>query len=155
MPVALAMIVTDVIIQKVSKLLSFESRRLHMKNLIYRMAYKFTSAWKRKIELGKRRTTVLFYIDWQRDFTRSFQRRTQNFKEPTNEQWSVRLWIVGVKKKKKKLNVLMKMLHHVCLIPFCIIDMNWYDSCKVFFKQLNNLLLSMLPQCVPDLDKKN
>lgn len=49
----------------------------------------------------------------------------------------------------------MKMLHHVCLIPFCIIDMNyWYDSCKVFFKQLNNLLMSMLPQCVPDLDKK-
>ena len=48
------------------------------------------------------------------------------------------------------------MLHHVCLIPFCIIDMNyWYDSCKMFFKRLNNLLLSMLPQCVPDLDKKN
>lgn len=61
------------------------------------------------------------------------------------------------KNKQKKTNpeCSMKMLHHVCLIPFCIIDMNyWYDSCKVFFKQLNNLLLSMLPQRVPDLDKK-
>lgn len=61
----------------------------------------------------------------------------------------------GKKKQKKNWMCLMKMLHHVCLIPFCIIDMNyWYDSCKVFFKQLNNLLLSMLPQRVPDLDKK-
>lgn len=46
---------------------------------------------------------------------------------------------------------LMKMLHHVCLIPFCITDM---ILAKCFFKQLNNLLLSMLPQRVPDLDKK-
>lgn len=60
------------------------------------------------------------------------------------------------KKKNKNWMCLKKMLHHVCLIPFCIIDMNyWYDSCKVFFKQRNNLLLSMLPQRVPDLDKKN
>lgn len=92
------------------------------------------------------------------DLKLSFQRRTENIDVPIIEQWSNRLWSGGKGKKKKRRKkgmCLMKMLHHVCLIPFCIIDMNyWYDSCKVFFKQLNNLLLSMLPQRVPDLDKK-
>lgn len=44
-----------------------------------------------------------------------------------------------------------KMLYHVCLIPFCIIDI---IPAKCFLKGLNNLLLSTLPQRVPDLDKK-
>lgn len=81
-------------------------------------------------------------------------------KHSSTDHWAVKqqtldLWGAKKEKRKKYWMCLMKMLHHVCLIPFCIIDMNyWYDSCKVFFKQLNNLLLSMLPQRVPDLDKK-
>lgn len=89
----------------------------------------------------------------------------REFPEKDTKHWSTDHWAMkqqtldhrGEKKKRKKKYwmCLMKMLHHVCLIPFCIIDMNyWYDSCKVFFKQLNNLLMSMLPQRVPDLDKK-
>lgn len=88
----------------------------------------------------------------------------KEFPEEDRKHWSTDHWAMkqqtldrrrGRKKWKKNWLCLMKMLHHVCLIPFCIIDMNyWYDSCKVFFKQLINLLLSMLPQRVPDLDKK-
>lgn len=50
-----------------------------------------------------------------------------------------------VKKKKKKRMCLM--MYHVCLIPFCIIDM---DLAVFFFKQLNNLLPcanSARPRC--------
>lgn len=43
------------------------------------------------------------------------------------------------------------MMCHVCLIPFCIIDMNL----AVFFKQLNNLLPCMLTQLVPGEDKNH
>lgn len=43
---------------------------------------------------------------------RSFQKRTPAITEATDSR-----------KKEEKPNVL-KMLHHVCLIPFCIIDMN-------------------------------
>lgn len=47
----------------------------------------------------------------------------------------------------------LKMLHHVCLIPFCIIDMNRYESC-VFYKELNNLLLSVTSVCPRPGQKK-
>ncbi len=123
-----------------------------MKQVFYWMAYKFTSAWKWKINLSKRRNTVLIYIYCLKGLHKEFP-------EKDRKHWAMKQQTLdrGEKKnnKKKKPECLMKMLHHVCLIPFCIIDMNyWYDSCKVFFKQLNNLLLSMLPQRVPDLDKK-
>lgn len=42
-------------------------------------------------------------------------------------------------------------MFHICLIPFCIIDMNL----AVFFKQLNNLLLCTLTQLVPGEDKNH
>lgn len=57
----------------------------------------------------------------------------------------------GKKRNKKYWMCQLKVLHHVCLILFCIIDM---ILAKCFLKQLNNLLMSMLPQRVPDLDKK-
>lgn len=55
------------------------------------------------------------------------------------------------KKNKKNLNVFDE---NVASCMFDTILYYWYDSCKVFFKQLNNLLSSMLPQRVPDLDRK-
>lgn len=71
------------------------------------------------------------------------QKRWQDIEQRSN--W---LWIEGGE-KKIMLNVLKK-LHHVCLIPFCIIDM---ILAKCF---LNNWIIYyyLLPQRVPDLDKK-
>lgn len=43
------------------------------------------------------------------------------------------------------------MMYHICLIPFCIIDMNL----AVFFKQLTNLLPCTLTQLVPGEDKNH
>lgn len=109
-----------------------------------------------KVEIQPQQTKE-YSINLHLLFKGTSQRVSREGQKTMIEQWSDRLWIIGEEKEKKRKYwmCLMKMLHHVCLIPFCIIDMNyWYDSCKVFFKQLNNLLLSMLPQRVPDLDKK-
>lgn len=59
-------------------------------------------------------------------------------------------WGKNVKKKKSW----MCLMKNVVSCMFDTILYYWYDSCKVFFKGLNNLLLSTLPQRVPDLDKK-
>lgn len=66
------------------------------------------------------------------------------------EQWNSWLWIVEEENKK----AVCVFDENVASCMFDTILYYWYDSCKVFFKQLNNLLLSMLPQRVPDLDKK-
>lgn len=98
--------------------------------------------WKRKINQAKKKEVWIIH---PQDFDKSFLWRTKtkmsNEATDSGSKWG----------KKKNLNVFNEMLHHVCLIPFCIIDM---ILAKCFLNNWIIYLLSVLPQLVPDLDKK-
>lgn len=88
------------------------------------------------MNLGEKRASVWVSVCCWRDFQRV----------PREGQTSPRAADSGSEEKRnKKTWMCLKMLHHVCLIPFCIIDMilaKWF-----FFKRLNNLLLSVTSAC--------
>lgn len=83
------------------------------------------------------RASVLISIFRLKELSMSLQRRTDRWAAHWGEQ--------------KKNRMRWKMLHRVCLIPFCIIDI---ILANCFF--LNNWIIyyCLLPQRVPDLDKK-
>lgn len=163
MPVALAMVVSETrqsqefnhceSIEISYILLSFEIWRLSMKQLFLLNGIQIHLSMKVEDEpRQKEEYSINLY-----PLLKGLHFPETDRKHGSTRHWAMKQRTLDQRRKKttKKKPECLKMLHHVCLIPFCIIDMNyWYDSCKVFFKQLNNLLLSMLPQRVPDLDKK-